>query len=308
MNILFFGTPDYAVPFLQGLIQADMTPQAVFSQPDRPVGRKQTIEPTPIKTTARSYGVPVFQPEDIRTPEWIEKIKELSPDAIVVVAFGQIIPQEILDIPPKGCVNVHPSLLPRHRGASPLQETILQGDTTTAVTVMLMDAKMDHGPILAQKPVAVDKNETHESLREKTTVIGVPLLIDTLDKWFSGAIRHTPQDDSRATYTRLLSRETGKLDWSENRETIDRKIRGLNPWPGVWCDFNGKRLKIFASKKYEGTPKEQSSFYYSTNEGSHLFVACKDGLLELTDVQLEGKNRTSGSDFVQGYKKMLTQL
>lgn len=306
MNIIFLGTPEYAVPYLEGLIQADMKPSAVFSQPDRPVGRKQVVEPTPVKRTALANDIPVLQPEDIRTAEWVERIKALTPDLIVVVAFGQIIPQAILDIPPKGCVNVHPSLLPRHRGASPLQETILQGDAETAVTIMLMDYKMDHGPILAQEKIQLTNTETSEALFSKTIAVGVPLLVSTLNNWLTGSLQPTTQDDSLATYTRLLTRDSGKVGWSKGCIEIERQIRALNPWPGTWCDFNGKRLKIFSSARYQKlTPHQQGTFCHDDN---HLLVVCADGVLELTDVQLEGKKRLSGAEFVQGYKKLLTAI
>lgn len=238
------GTPNYAARYLEGLIAADLTPVAVITQPDRPAGRTQTVEPTPVKMAALKYGIPIYQPEDIREPHWAEKIRGLAPELIVVVAFGQIIPQSILDVPPKGCINVHPSLLPRHRGATPWQETILQGDTKTGVTIMLMDEKMDHGPILSQEEISVAQDETTESLENKTAAVGIPLLINTLAQWFAGTVVPSEQNHEKATYTRLLKKESGKIDWSKSAIEIERMIRALEPWPGTWTERQGKRVKI----------------------------------------------------------------
>ncbi|MBI4253274.1 methionyl-tRNA formyltransferase [Candidatus Uhrbacteria bacterium] len=243
-RIIFMGTPDYAAQYLEGLIFSGYKPIAVITQPDRPAGRAQTVEATPVKRTAERNNIPVHQPEDIRDPQWTKKIQELKPDLIVVVAFGQIIPQSILTIPSKGCINVHPSLLPRHRGATPWQETILQGDATTGVTIMLMDEKMDHGPILSQEGVDVAPDETTKSLEDKTAAIGIPLLIGTLTRWFAGTVTPAEQHHDQATYTRLLKKESGRIDWSKCPVEIDRMIRALNPWPGAWTEWHGKRIKI----------------------------------------------------------------
>lgn len=238
------GTPNYAARYLEGLIAANLAPIGVITQPDRPAGRTQTVEPTPVKLVALKYGIPIYQPEDIRDPQWTDKIRELAPELIVVVAFGQIIPQSILDVPRYGCINVHPSLLPRHRGATPWQETILQGDTTTGVTIMVMDEKMDHGPILSQEEISVAQDETTKSLENKTAAVGIPLLISTLAQWFAGTIVPSEQKHEGATYTRLLKKELGKIDWSKSAIEIESMVRALEPWPGTWTEWNGKRVKI----------------------------------------------------------------
>lgn len=278
-RILFMGTPLYATRYLEELIATDFKPIAVITQPDRPAGRKQIIEPTPVKLVALKHNLPVHQPEDIRDPQWTKKIHELTPELIIVVAFGQIIPQSILNIPPKGCINVHPSLLPRHRGATPWQETILQGDARTGVTIMLMDEKMDHGPILAQEELDMDPNETTASLEDKTAQIGIPLLMQTLKKWFEGTITPVAQNHSQATYTRLLKKESGKIDWSKNAVEIDCMIRALNPWPGTWTEWHGKRVKILKAH---------------LNEQNALII---------DELQPEGKKVMGREAFINGYAR-----
>ncbi|MDO8571076.1 MAG: methionyl-tRNA formyltransferase, partial [bacterium] len=290
MRLIFFGTPDFSVPFLEVLIKADLKPCAVVTQPDRPTGRKQIIEETPVKKMALAHAIPVLQEEKINTPECIEKITSLKPDLIVVVAFGQIIPQTILDIPKYGCINVHPSLLPKYRGASPLQETLLKGDMETGVTIMLMDAKMDHGPILSQGKVMIDSGETLGSLRKKTTDLGTHLLIKTIKDHARGAITPITQDDTLTTYTRLLTRDSGKIDWSESAEHIDRAIRALNPWPGTWTLWHNKRLKILKAEVLD-TAYQTPQLHYGriAHERDLLLAYCNPGILIIQEVQLEGK-------------------
>lgn len=276
-KIIFMGTPAYAGRYLEGLITAGLTPVAVVTQPDRPAHRAQTIEPTPVKKIAVAHAIPILQPEDIRDTQWTEKIKAINPDLIVVVAFGQIIPQSILDIPPKGCINVHPSLLPRHRGATPWQEALLQGDTTTGVTIMLMDAKMDHGPLLAQEKCAIAPHETTPSLEDKTAKIGVPLLIATIEKWFAGTGTPVVQNHSQATYSRLLKKDSGRIDWSKSAREIERMIRALEPWPGTWTEWQCTRIKILKAHLNE-----------------------QDALI-IDELQPEGKKVMSATTFRNGY-------
>ncbi len=300
MKMIFFGTPEYAVPFLKGLHEAGLSPVAVVSQPDRPVGRKQTITPTPVKALADKLGIPVLQPESAKDPEFIAAMREHKPDMFVVVAFGQILSNELLSIPPLGAINVHPSLLPRHRGPAPLQETILQGDTESGVTIMQMDEKMDHGPVLAQEHFNVDRNETLGSLQSKTHAIGVPLLIHTIQNL--STITPIEQDHSKATYMRLLTRDSGKMDFSSlTRERADRMIRALNPWPGTWAEWNGKRIKIHAAHPAERiVTHDVSPGDFSDGEGV-LYINCEDGPLAIDLIQPEGKKIMSGEEFIRGY-------
>ncbi len=308
-RILFMGTPDYAANYLSELIQAEKKPFAVITQPDRPTGRNKRIEPTPVKTIAIKNGIEVFQPTDIRDPEWSEKIRKLTPDIIVVVAFGQIIPKSILEIPLKGCINVHPSLLPKYRGASPLQATILNGDTDTGVTIIRMDEKMDHGPILAQETIRLDTRETIQSLRKKTTIIGVRLLLTVLKQIESDAINSKEQNHSQATYTKLLKLEDGKIDFTEeSADQIDRKIRALNPEPGTWVMLQGKRLKILEAhplSNNDSSSAKKGLFISCDENQKNLFAQCASGILQIDTVHLEGKKPMSGIEFIRGNIKLL---
>jgi methionyl-tRNA formyltransferase len=299
-RIIFMGTPGYAVPYLEGLISTGLTPVAVFAQPDRPVGRGHTVQSPPVKRTAEKHSIPVFQPEKIREPQWIEKIRELSPDLIVVVAFGQIIPQAILDMPARNCINMHPSLLPRHRGAAPLQETILSGDTESAVTIMLMDEHMDHGPILRQERFTIDPAETYDTLCQKTITIGVPLLTSTLKDWLDVKITPNEQDHTCATYTRMLTRDAGKIDWSKSADEIDRMVRALNPWPGTWTKRDGRRLKILKTQTVDIAALEHTRLGELIAENSQLLVACGKGYVEIGELQPEGSRRMNAKDFING--------
>lgn len=301
------GTPEYAVPYLEGLIASGLKPEAVISQPDRPVGRKQTIEPTPVKMAALKYGIPVLQPENLRDHEWIEKIHSLKPDVIVVVAFGQIIPKSLLAIPPRGCVNVHPSLLPYHRGPSPLQEAILRGDTNGGVTIMLMDEKVDHGPLLHQASFPIDANETYETLREKTTSCGVPLLTATLRDWLVEKITPQMQDDDEATFSRLLTRDSGKISWELSSDDIERSVRALNPWPGTWTTCKDKRVKILEAYSIPTmiSDHERGTLFQTTDKQNQLFIACGIGTLSISRLQLEGKKVLSAKDFIAGHQGLI---
>jgi methionyl-tRNA formyltransferase len=303
LHIIFMGTPEYAVSYFQGILDASFHCSAVITQPDQPIGRKKIIEPTPVKKIATQQNIPVYQPHDIRAPEWTETIENLHPDLIVVVAFGQIIPQSILNIPQYGCINVHPSFLPRHRGPSPLQEALLLGDSETGVTIIRMDEKMDHGLILAQERVPITLDETLVSLRKKTTDIGVPLLLRVIQDIQEEKAHALPQDHSLATYTRLLTRNSGKINWEKSSTDIDRHIRALNPWPGTWTEWNNARLKILvAHPSTLSLPhNEKNIFEYH----GALIAQCNPGFLQLDSVQLEGKKILSGADFARGYKNKL---
>lgn len=297
------GTPELSVPFLEGLIDAGMKPITVITQPDRPVGRKQIIEKTPVKKAAIHAGIPVLQPENVNAPESIQQVHALKPDLIIVIAFGQIISQQILDIPLLGCINVHPSLLPLHRGATPLQGALMNGDTTTGVTIMLMDEKMDHGPILTQEAVPLDEGETLPSLQKKAIDIGVPLLIDTIGQWIQKKISAREQDHSQATYTKLLKKDSGKIDWSKSAIEIDRMVRALNPWPGTWTQWNGKRIKILRAHVVENSAfKKIDGLFLLNDDRSILAVPCLDEALAIDELQIEGKNPQTGKDFIHGHR------
>lgn len=302
LNIIFMGTPEYSVPYLEALIQSNMAPVAVITQPDKPSGRKGTLEAPPVKQYAVSHGVSVMQPDSVNTPESIEQIRTLHPDLIVLVAFGQIISKEILDLPRLGCINVHPSLLPKYRGPSPRQAPIMNGDTQTGVTIMLMDEKMDHGQILSQVAIPIDTRETYETLCTKTITIGVPLLINTIHEWINGAITPQDQDHSLATYTRLFKKESGRIDWSKSATEIDAMVRALNPWPGTWTQWRGKRIKILETQPGDITAQntEVKDIFFAN--GERLYAECGTGKsLEIIKLQVEGKNAVAGTAFIHGY-------
>lgn len=306
-RIIFCGTPDYSVPYLDALIRAGLAPIAVITQPDRPKGRSGKPTEAPVKRFAMKGGIPVLQPESVNTPEFIAEIDALDPDLLVVVAFGQILKQDFLDIFPKGTINVHPSLLPRHRGATPLQNTILAGDTETGVTIMLMDAKMDHGPILAQAPLTIGLDETLLGLAQKTIEIGTPLLVDTIYAWLNGTITPIEQDHDAATFTKLLKKEDGKIDWNDASFDIERKVRALSPWPGVWAELHGKRVKIFAVAHIPITVHETSRNPIQHGNvfvlGKELFVTCGDNTaLSILKLQPEGKNPMTAEEYINGMK------
>ncbi len=299
MRLLFLGTPAFAVPFLESLIGANYTPTLVVTQPDRPIGRKQMVLPTPIKSTANYHNIPTLQPEDINTEECIRALRVQQPDLIVTVAFGQIISKDVLSIPKYGCINVHPSFLPKYRGASPLQETILHGDKETGVTIILMDEKMDHGPILAQETLSLEDRETMESLIQKTTKLGKKLLIDTIREIEQGTIHSQEQDHAQATFTRLLKKEMGHIDWNRSAEEIDRQIRALNPWPGTWTEWQGKKVKIYTATPEEEIIEQTIGVFFNNN--GRLFIQCGKGQLAIQTLQVEGKNIISSEEFLRGY-------
>lgn len=247
MKIVYFGTPEFSVPFLNALLEEkDLEILAVVTQPDKPVGRDQVLTPPTVKIRASEGGIPVLQFPSLRKPEAFETLKALGADVFVVVAYGKLIPQEILDIPRLGCVNVHPSQLPKYRGPSPIQAAIVNGDRQTAVSIMLLDAGMDTGPILGQKTVEVMSDDTYLALAKRLQDVGGPFLVEILRTYASGAIKPIAQDDNNASITSLLDRESGKIDFSESLEDIDRKIRAYYPWPGCYTNVthNGSELRV----------------------------------------------------------------
>lgn len=288
---------------------------AVVTAEDKPIGRKQILTPPPIKKWAAENNLPVLQPEKISAPEWIKKIKELNPDLIILVAYGQIIPKEILDIPEYKALNIHPSLLPKYRGASPIQAAILNGDRETGVTIMLMDEKMDHGPILASaklqipaSPAGRPNSQTYQELSEKLANLGAELLIKILPDWIKGKIKSQEQDHSKATFCKIIKKEDGKIDWNKSAEEIERQIRAFQEWPGSYTDFNGKILKI-TEADYENL----STMLGASTKIGEVFIADKkelgvqtrNGILILKRIQLEGKKPMPVKDFLNGHPEIV---
>src|SRR4030042_4892131 len=243
-RIIFMGPPEFAVPSLEALINSDYQVVAVYTQPDRRAGRGQQVTPSPVKHLALSQGIDVVQIDKFKVAGTVEKMAGLPPDLVVVAAFGLLLPPEVLNLPKLGCLNVHPSLLPRHRGASPVAAAILQGDEKTGVTIMLLDAGMDTGPILNQREVPISNEDTTGSLGVKLAKVGAQLLMDTLPLWIEGRIKPRPQDDGAARYSKMIKKEDGEIDWRLSAQELWRRVRAFDPWPGCYARWRDKRLKM----------------------------------------------------------------
>lgn len=296
MRVLFIGTGEIGLPVLRWLIASPHEVVGVVTQPDKPVGRRQTIQASPIKAAVDELGLPVLQPQRIKRAEAIEQIRSLTPDVIVVMAYGQILPRAVLEVPRIACLNLHASLLPRHRGAAPIQAAIAAGDTETGITVMYMDEGLDTGDILLQvsRPIAPD--ETGGSLHDKLAELSPRALADALAQLESGNAPRIPQDARRATYAPKLEREHGAIDWTESAKIIERKIRAFDPWPGAYTILrddagNERKLKIFRSHVVN----------LDSPPAGELAVATGDGALVLDEVQLEGKKRMSAAELLRGH-------
>ena len=244
MRIVFMGTPDFSVPALTALVEAGHDVIAVVTQPDKPKGRGKLVQMTPVKEKALEYGIPVYQPVKARDPEFVSLLKEMKPDAMVVAAFGQLLPKTILDIPKYGCVNIHASLLPEYRGAAPIQFAVINGESVSGITTMMMAPTLDTGDILDQESVALDEKETGGSLHDKLSAIGGRLIIKTLKKLEDGTAVRTVQDEEKMTYFGMLKKSMGDIDWNQDAASIERLIRGLNPWPSAYTSWEGKTIKL----------------------------------------------------------------
>ncbi len=304
MRVVFMGTPEFALPTLQGLWDNGYEIPAVFTRPDKPAGRGRKPTPSPVKQLATRLGIPVYQPVTLRRPAAAELIRNLKPDLIVVAAYGLILPREVLEIPLHACLNVHPSLLPRWRGPSPIAFAILSGDEYTGVTVMLMDEGMDTGPILARsEPVPIGPDDTTATLTPKLARIGAALLLETLPRWVAGEVRPEPQDDSKATYSRLLTKEDGAIDWARPAEEIWRMVRAFDPWPGTFTRWEGKLLKVLAGWPVPGESGLPVGTVVPADSGAA--VQTGRGLLQLERVQLEGRRPVGVAEFLRGYPQFI---
>lgn len=297
MNIIYMGTPEFAVPSLQSLIQAGHTLSAVFTQPDKPKGRGYTLTPPPVKVCALEHDIPVYQPSTLKSEEAFQIIKELSPDVIVVVAYGKILPKNIIEYPKYGCINVHGSLLPKYRGAAPIQRAVLNGETETGITTMKMDVGLDTGDMLLKTAVEIGKNETSGQLHDRLAVLGAGLIVETLAKLEQGTVKPEKQDDSLSNYAAMLDKSLCPIDWNKSNVQIHNQIRGLMPWPVATTMIKGKKLKLFGSRIAQGTGAPGEVVCTEP-----LTVACGTGALELLEVQLEGKKRMDSSSFMLGHK------
>ncbi|HID64354.1 MAG TPA: methionyl-tRNA formyltransferase [Anaerolineae bacterium] len=297
------GTPEFAVPVLEALV-GQYQVVAVVTQPDRAAGRGRRAKSSPVKKTALAHDLPVLQPPSLRRPEAATELRELAPDVIVVAAFGQILPPEVLAIPPHGCLNVHASLLPRYRGAAPITAAILAGEEQTGVTLMLMDEGMDTGPILAQTRCGIEPQDTTGSLSVKLAHLGADLLVETLPRWLDGQIVPQPQDDGLATYCQIITKKDGLLDWSLPATTLWLRVRAYHPWPGTYTCWRGKLLKILRARPVTiGPSSEEYGRVISLDDGVAV-VTGADALL-LEEVQLAGRKAMSVQEFIRGQRDFI---
>ncbi len=302
MRIIYMGTPDFAVDTLKCLADSRHEVVAVFTQPDKPQGRKQVLSAPPVKQTALELGIPVYQPEKLREKSVVDKIIDLKPDIIVVAAYGQILSREVLDAPKYGCINVHASLLPRYRGAAPIQWSIINGDEETGITIMKMDEGLDTGDIILQERIRISEDDTADSLFDRLAVLGGPLALKAMDEIEAGTATYTKQGED-ASYVKMIKKEMGELDFNRPAVELSRLVRGLNSWPCAYSFIKDKQLKIWESKAAETAVDSAVPGQIVSCEGG-LTVACGEGALVLTEVQLAGKKRMSASDFVRGYRDL----
>lgn len=338
MRLVFMGTPDFAVPALKALYEAGHEILLAVSQPDKPKGRHGELAEPPVKAYAVSKNIPVLQPDRASDPDFVERVRSLAPDAIVVAAYGKLLKEPLLSIPKYGCINIHASLLPRWRGAAPIQWAVMEGDAVSGVTAMQMDAGLDTGDMLLKRSIPLKADETGGSLFERLSEIGGELILETLKHAEEGALSPEKQPEEGMTYAPMLTKEMGDVDWSLSAETIERRIRGLSPWPGAYSHIGGKLLKIhkaallskaeaemlFARQKQEGRTDAFPEAFAKADartadagsearpgriltEGGRLFVLCGDGALELLLVQLEGKKRMDSETFLRGREAFLRE-
>jgi len=301
MKVLFMGTPDFAVSTLNEIVSAGHEVIGVVTQPDKVKGRGGKVGFPEVKEVALKLNLPVYQPVKVKEPEFIVKVRELKPEVIVVAAFGQILPKEILDIPPYGCINVHASLLPKYRGAAPIQAAIINGEKETGVTIMHMDVGLDTGDIILQEKIPISEDETGGSLHDKLASLGAKLLVRALEQLKNGTALRIPQDNSQATYAKMLDKEMGNIDFTKPAQYIERLIRGLNPWPSAYTKLNGKTLKLWKAGVKEMASAAKPGEVVEVNKDSIVVMTGKDALV-IYELQLEGKKRLPAEEFLRGYR------
>ena len=305
MKIVFMGTPDFAAGALKAIIEAGHEVTLVVTQPDRAKGRSDKLIPSPVKEVALEHNIPVFQPLKIKTPEAVAELRKYDADIFIVAAFGQIISQEILDMPRYGCVNIHASLLPKYRGASPIQRVILDGEKKTGVTIMQMDAGIDTGDMLYKVETEISDEDTFETLHDRLTGIGAEAIVEALPLIESGELVPEKQDDSQSCYAKLIKKEMGKIDFNKSAEEVSRLVRGMNPWPSAYTFLSGKQMKVWRvsvlpqtdDKAGKAVPGEIVEL---TKDG--ITVKCGEGSVKILELQLEGKKRMAAKDFLLGAK------
>ncbi len=301
MRVIFMGTPDFAVGTLEAIVAAGHEVVLAVTQPDKPKGRGKAVQYPPVKEAALKHGIEVYQPKRIREPECIAFLKQFDPDIMIVAAFGQILTKEILEMPKYGCVNVHASLLPKYRGAAPIQWAVINGDKVTGVTTMRMDVGIDTGDMIDTAEIELTEDETGGSLFKRLTDAGAKLCVETMEKIEAGTAVYRKQNEAEATHTTMIQKKLGKLNWNLEAVALERLIRGLNPWPSAYTQLDGKNLKIWKASIIEGGDAAKAGCIVKA-AGTQLWVQTGADILSLDEVQLEGKKRMAAADFLRGYE------
>ena len=298
LRTVFMGTPDFALQTLQGLIDAGCNLVGVYTQPDRPKGRGKQLAAPPVKALALQHDIPVYQPLKLRQPEAVAELEALAPDLIVVVAYGQILPKAVLDIPRHGCINVHASLLPKYRGAAPINKAIIDGETETGITTMYMDVGLDTGDMLLKRSLKIGPEETAGELHDRLAILGRETMEATLKQLCAGTLQREVQDDALSTYASMMKKEDGRIDWNRTAIEIHNQVRGLDPWPGAYTSLNGEFLKLARTSPEEMTGGKPGSVV--TADKSGVRIACGSGTLLVKELQLAGRKRLVAADFLRG--------
>jgi len=299
IRTVFMGTPEFALDSLRGLMEAEVQLVGVYTQPDRPKGRGNKLTPSPVKELALAQGIPVYQPLKLRDPQAVAELRALNPDLIVVVAYGQILPKAVLALPQYGCINVHASLLPKYRGAAPINKAIIDGEVETGVTTMLMDVGLDTGDMLIKRSLAIGPDETAGQLHDRLAPLGREALEETLRRLCSGTLVAEKQDDRQSCYAAMMKKDDGRVDWTLPARQIHNLVRGLDPWPGAYTCLNGETLKI-AATTVENGQGPAGTLVGASAQG--VDVACGEGVLRIGELQLPGKRRMAASDFLRGHQ------
>ena len=298
LRTVFMGTPDFALQTLQGLIDAGCNLVGVYTQPDRPKGRGKQMAAPPVKELARQHGIPVYQPQKLRQPEVVAELEALNPDLIVVVAYGQILPKSVLDIPTHGCINVHASLLPKYRGAAPINKAIIDGATETGITTMDMDVGLDTGDMLVKMTLPIGAEETAGELHDRLAVLGRETMEETLRQLCAGTLQREVQDDTRSTYAPMMKKEDGRIDWSRSALDVHNLVRGLDPWPGAYTSLDGELLKLARTTPEDNGDAPPGTVIAADRDG--VRIACGNGSLLVRELQLAGRKRLAAADFLRG--------
>lgn len=302
MKVVFMGTPEFAVPTLLALHNENVEISAVITQPDKPKGRGKLIVAPQVKTASLQLGLYVLQPKSVKEAEFIELLNKINPEIIIVVAFGQILPNEILGMPRYGCINVHASLLPKLRGAAPINRSIINGDKITGITTMYMDTGLDTGDIILQKSMEIGKEETAGGLHDRLSILGADTLIETIKAIKVGKSIRTPQNHGEATYAPMLTKETGKIDWSQKATRIKNLIRGTDPWPGAYSFYDGNMFKIFDAEAFAEDTLNNDYGMICDVEKEYISIKCKWGFLKIREIQFQNKKRMSIEAYLRGNK------